>query len=262
MHREGYADGADGGFGGYGQMASGYPGLGIVEGGGETRVAGWGNARAEGGSGTASDEGRPTVRDGAHHITMWSWTFACGRARRRGFGGGRVGVGLAERGGAKPPRNEQRTTDAFEGAVARSRRGARASHRHVRELSRGDDEFRRDGASDVGIVAFERSRTPTPSDALATDSQATDSRHRARRGGRLRESPESPSSDPRVGASIERLARGTREVPARARTSSDDPRGRPELWRVAGRARGKRTSRGKASRRRTLSCDFFQTVIS
>ena len=117
-------------------------------GGGETRVAGcgWGgNARAEGGSGTASDEGRPTVRDGAHHITMWSWTFACGRARRRGVRGGRVRVGLAERGGAKPPRNEQRTTDAFEGAVARSRRGARASHRHVRELSRGDDEFRWDG---------------------------------------------------------------------------------------------------------------------
>jgi len=146
MHREGYADGADGGFGGYGQMASGYPGLGASWRGVGKRASRGGETRGRRGD----PEPRATRAD--RRSGTGRTISPCGRGRSpaggrggEGFGGGRVRVGLAERGGAKPPRNEQRTTDAFEGAVARSRRGARASHRHVRELSRGDDEFRRDG---------------------------------------------------------------------------------------------------------------------
>ena len=116
----------------------------IVEGGGETRVAGVG--KRAGGGGSEPRATRADRRSGTGRTIS-----PCGRGRspaggRGGEGFGEEGQGRVGRAGwREAPRNEQRTTDAFEGAVARSRRGARASHRHVRELSRGDDEFRWDG---------------------------------------------------------------------------------------------------------------------
>ena len=117
------------------------------------RGGGWGNARRGVGkrAGGGGHSGPRATRAG-----RWSETgrtiSPCGRGRSpacgrggEGFGGGRVRVGVGRRGAGRNPRDNERTTDAFEGAVARSRRGARASHRHVRELSRGDDEFRWDG---------------------------------------------------------------------------------------------------------------------
>ena len=242
-------------------MASGYPGLGAswrFDGG-----AGWGNARAEGG---IRDRERRGPADGPrrgapyHHVVVDVRLRAGEEARGSGEGGS--GSGWPS-GVARSPRvtnNEQRTRSRARSlgrGVARARRTVTCASSAAVMTSSGGT-----GASDVGIAAFERSRTPIPSAALATDSQATDAGHRARRGGRLREWPESPSSDPRVGASIGRLESDTRDVPAHARTSGGDPRGRPGAVARRRFARGeKEHPRGReATNRRTSLVRFSLTV--